>query len=396
MEFDELNQKFVIVVLLIAVLAIAIVASTYLHLRSLYQVPSYSFTYGKFWTYTGGTAENPAYPSPSKEFVELTSGESVPFSNFYWKKHIKVLGLWDVNWYAKTDLRATFGVSGSQLVETFGSWKKNFTAPELSDDVQTTIVETEWWIHRFKGYVYMTVEGSIQIKIAEWNPTWSPGKSDMDWICGEIEEWTRLKDSKVRFRIDAPDVLGGQSDFHGLMGMWVKTVTSQDIKHDSPLQAGYATAYISPCEASEEITLLNENGEPLLWGFPYGYNPESGEVSNLAFNPSKAIPQYAYFDVNIVDVGSIPHWTKGYESQWQYPDYDSPGVKLVFWVDVISTHHELFTIPNYEVVEAPPTAPGAYEPPVEPPPFSLWEIIVLMIIVIVIVVAIVIVWRRWK
>lgn len=383
MDFDTI-EKIAIGVLVIGILVISLLGAVYLQLLSLYQVPSYSFKYGNFRTYTGTKTDG---TPPNSDILEIDTAQSVTYSNFYWQKYVKS-AFWDVYYRAKTDLRVNLGVSGSELVETFGSWSKNFTDPAKSNATRTTIVETTWWIHRFKGYVYFTVEGSIQIQLEEYNPTWDPSQDDMEWICNTIEGWTRLKDSKVRFRIDAPDILGQESDFHGLMGMWVKTVTFQDIR-DRPLRTGYGTAYISPCEQSEEITLLNEKGEPLLWGFPYGYTPNSQEVYNLAYNPTKVIPQYAYFDVNIVDLGPIPHWTMGYKGQWQYPDYDIPGVKLVFYVDVISTHHKLFTIPSYEVVETPPTAPGAYEPIVVVPSwldFLPWIIVAVVIVVIVTVI----------
>jgi hypothetical protein len=381
----QLN-KAAFAVLMVIVLVIGVVAYAYLTVFSLYQVPSYSFKYGKFWTYTGSKTDS---SPPDYGFVEVYSPQSVTFSDFYWQKYTKAASLWDVYWRAKTDLRLNTGVSGSELVQTYGAYSKNFTDSSQSTETETAIVETTWWIHRFKGYVYFTVTGSIEIQLEEYNPTWSPGRDDMEWICNQIQEWTRLKDSKIRFRIDAPDVLGQESDFHGIMGMWVKDYNIGEMRNS------YGTAYVSPCEDGEEIVLVNENGEPLLWGYPYNYDVDSNEISNLAYNPQNVIPQSAYFDLSIVDLGSVPHWNRGYEGQWQAPDYDTPTSKLVFYVDVISTHHELFIIPDYTVPEEPPEAPGEYEPlPHEEIPDWVMWLTVGCVIAVAVVAVVVYAYRR--
>lgn len=376
--FDLDRDKAVLATLLIAIIVIVAVAGVYLYQLSFYQVPSYSFQSGNLWAYVGGTEAKPVYPEPRKYWI-VCSGGSDTYSNFFWRKE-DWFGTVYWKYYGRTDLRLSYGVSGSELVQTFGSWKQNFTDSTRSNATVSTVVETEWWVHRFTAFVYFTIDGSIWIRATENDPFKGHKRESFEFICSTIEEWTRVKDSKVRFRIDAPDVLAQESDFHGLMGMWVRDYNIGDYR------AGYSTAYIEPSEPTAEIVLRNENGDPLLWGFPYTYQPEA--QANLAYNPSKVIPQYAYFDINVVDFGPIPRWETVWKDGWQTPKYDQPTAKLLFYVDVISTHHKVFSIPKYEIKETPPEAPGRYEPlPKEGgvPSWVIWLVVGVAVAVLVIV-----------
>ena len=365
----EIDERVSLVLVLIGVLILALGCMGYFQLLSLYQVPSVTNHLSVFDEYR--TKWDDEAEGDASDSVNVLKDVSVTNPTLM-RKYADYYVEWRA-WYfpftyqfhAWVDLSFSGEFSGSELLKTFGPFSFNTTDPSRSTQNETVIVETTWWIHRFKGYVEFRVDGTIR---GERHGGPSTNKRP---ITERIKAWTRVRDGLVRFRMSIPDIMEN-SDFDGLMGMWVLEYQVRD--H----QEGYSTAQVSPWERQSEIVLRDSEGAPLLWSFPFNYEPS--EQGDIAFLPFDVVPTDAYFDILINDFGPIP-----VPVEEGAIDYRLPRGRLYFYVDVLSTAHKLFTIPEYEVPEEMAEKDWDYTPIVPPPSdqFLSWLQQNLLLLVIV-------------
>jgi len=301
-----------------------------------------------------------------------------------------------------------------QFIDTYNLGTVNNTVP-TDKAGYVKILETTYFIHRFKFYVVVETTGVTNQEVGASFKTIYTGTNDWtteynyvkDKYVPELNKVSQVQDGDIWFALylsENPVFVG--SNWWAPAGVWLNweedSVTLNKASW-SAINYSYADADILPTEKGAAFALCDANGN-----FLYNSPPSSGSRPTAVDSQKAAthwFKQVVYFKVHIIRMG--PQFKATPQTGWGNMitgwsiHGENIGLKMNFITDFVSTQQVVYYIPEYKAPTTPPIDPELWKGYAERPTLSgvetfPWLILLILFVIMLGVILVIVLYLRLR